>query len=212
MKTRIHTITLPGTIATLVLLFCLYTPAKAAQQGSWYLGLKGGTYSPSGELRDDGFGTGSAVELSYGQFVTDNLSIEAGAGSYETTSTDIGHFQDEEEKLKIYPLTLTAKAVWSAPSLELAGGAGLGAYFVEGEYEATVSGDKDSDLSNDAVLGYHLMAEATFNMSRNFFFVVEDRFIQTQSMDMNYHIQGQDISRHTSLDGNLLVFSIGFRF
>jgi len=201
-----------SSLTVLLLLFCLPTIASAAQKGSWYLGLKGGSYSPSGELRDDGFGTGSAVELSYGQFVMDNLALEGGIGSYETSSTDIGHFPDEEENLKIYPLTFTAKGVWATPHLELAAGAGVGVYFVEGDYEATVAGDKDSDLSNDTVLGYHLMAEATFNVSRSFFFVVEDRYIQTQNMGMEYSIHGQHIKNTASLDANLLIFSIGFRF
>jgi len=203
---------LPAIIVTIVILLFQCLPAEAAREGEWYLGLKGGTYTPARELKDDGFNQGSALELSYGQFVMDNVVLEAGIGSFETSSTDIGYFADEKEELSIGTLTFTAKGVLSSPRFELAGGVGLGNYIVKGKYTATVSGNKDSDTASDVAPGFHLMAEATLKFTRNFFVVIEDRYIQTGSINLEYVVQGEHITHHTGLDGNLLMFSIGFRF
>ncbi len=198
--------------SSLFLLFVTPLSANAAQKGSYSLGFKGGTYSPGPELASDGFDSGYANEFFFNFVPIDNLSVEAGTGYFETRAEDSGNFSSDEETLRADYIILSLKGIISISRADIGLGGGVGTYYVQGEFKRSSSTQRDSDSDRSTVLAYHASVDITIHFTRRFFMTIEDRYIRGQNIERTYSVLGKEFKRSTRLDGNIIVFSLGFGF
>jgi opacity protein-like surface antigen len=179
--------------------------ASLAETPSNYVVLKGGLYSPSETFRhgttdfnlDDGF----VVEIAYGRHILPVLALELGAGYFESKGSPA--VAPGEVKVKVVPVTATAKGLLPLGPVEPYGEFGIGAYFTDGE----VSGSSDPTLnvsaSTKTSFGLHAGAGVNINITSNLFLGVEGRYLWAKPS-----IGGD----HLDLNGFTVTGDLGLRF
>jgi opacity protein-like surface antigen len=159
-------------------------PSFALDQG--YGGIRAGIYSPTGDLEDEDFGTGPAIEVFLGYFVHPNIAIEGATGWYHTDFSETvfdpftGLTASDEINIDIIPLTATVKAVGKADPVSFYGGVGGGLYVALADVEVAVSGlGSVSDEDSDVVGGFHLVGGGDVALSDLISLGVEAKYIIT---------------------------------
>lgn len=184
------------------------TPAFAEDKPANYAAIKAGVYSPSesNDLNDFNGGsrssldskTGFAGELAVGHYFLPMLALELGAGYFQSEGSAAA--QPGETKLKVVPVTATAKFLVPIGAFEPYGLFGIGAYFTD----LDVSGNTGNfSGSSEITYGLHAGAGVNFNFGDAMFVGLEGKYLWAKPS-----FGGQDIK----LDGFLTTADIGFRF
>lgn len=179
-----------------------------AEKPSNYVAFKGGIYSPSKTFevenvnagRTDRFDskTGPAGEVAIGHYFMPMLAAELGAGYFESKGS--GAAGSGDAKLKVVPVTLTAKGLLPMGPVEPYGEFGIGAYTSKFD----ISGNNESfSGSTKTAFGLHAGAGVNVNLGETTFLGAEGRYIWAKPS-----FGGQDIK----LDGFTLTANLGFRF
>lgn len=173
-----------------------------AENPSNYVVLKGGIYSPSEDFNLNNINadskTGFDGEIAIGHYFLPVFATELGAGYFESKGSPAA--QPGEAKLKVVPVTLTAKGLLPMGPIEPYGEFGIGAYITE----LDVSGDLGNfSGSSKTAFGLHAGAGVNFNITQNVFLGVEGRYLWAKPS-----FGGQDIK----LDGFTVTADLGFRF
>ncbi|HEY3490055.1 MAG TPA: outer membrane beta-barrel protein [Candidatus Deferrimicrobiaceae bacterium] len=172
-----------------------------------YAAIRGGFYSPqSHDL--DGFKTGFDGEAAIGHYFNRNLIGEVGVGYFKTDFNGSDPFASGNVKISAIPVTVTVKAVLPLDSVELYGGAGMGAYFNELKYNAAIAGvGSASGSASDTSFGFHLVAGGTADLSQTVFMGLEFRYLWDKA---SFNLPGG--TADAKLDGFTTTVGIGCRF
>ena len=173
-----------------------------AEYPSNYVVLKGGIYSPSkdfdvGNINVDSK-TGFDGEVAIGHYFLPVFATELGVGYFESKGSAAA--QPGELKLKVVPVTLTAKGLLPFGPIEPYGEFGIGGYITKAEVSGTIG---NFSGSTKGVFGLHAGAGVNFNFTQNVFLGVEARYLWAKPS-----FGGQDIK----LDGFTVTADLGFRF
>ena len=190
-----------------------------------YFTLKGGLYSPQGDLADEDFDNGYTAEFNFGHYFSPFWSLDFGVGylratsSFEGSDTDpsLGSFSFEQDNVaSAIPITLTAKGHIPLDVVELYGGVGAGIYFVffDADIETTLAEPLDnvSIDADDTVFGYHVLGGANLNITRSFYVGLEGKYLWTSEAEGEDKIFGQPLTIKAKLTGYTITGVLGFRF
>lgn len=180
-----------------LLVSCLLIPvavssASAADVGSGYFSVKGGSFLPNGKGGSNslsGFNTGYNAEVAVGYRAEKYAAIEIGTGIFSSSGTITNDDVSSKKSLYGIPVTATAKAILDLEKLELFAGAGLGYYFAFIDNDMTFSaGSPVHESSHGSALGYHLVLGGDYKVSDQFrlgadfkYFVAKPEFTLTQA-------------------------------
>jgi opacity protein-like surface antigen len=173
-----------------------------AENPSNYVVLKGGIYSPSKNFNLNNINvdnkTGVDGEIAIGHYFLPMFATELGGGYFESKGSPAA--LPGETKLKVVPVTLTAKGLLPMGMIEPYGEFGVGVYMMK----LDVSGDFGNfSGSSKGVFGLHAGAGVNFNITQNVFLGVEGRYLWAK-----HSFGGQEIK----LDGFTVTADLGFRF
>jgi outer membrane protein W len=188
--------------------------AKSQEKPSNYVMLKGGIYSPStsfdidnavgantsvnnGRVHMDGE-TGFAGEAAFGHYFLPMLAVELGAGYFESKGNPAA--QPGETKLRVVPLTATAKVLLPLGIFEPFGLVGIGAYITDLDVRIN---NGDSRSSSEVTYGFHAGAGFNINFNRNIFAGLEGKYLWAEPSFGGDHI---------NLDGFVTSATVGYRF
>jgi outer membrane protein W len=184
-----------------------------------YFALKGGIYSPTGDLDDADYDTGFNGEISYGRYFNPNFAMEIGAGYFKTdTSVSgfdplvLGSFQEGDE-IKVIPLTVTGKGIYPSGNFELSAQFGVGVYFAdfEGVLTSSTLGTLRID-DDDTVLGVILGVGVSYNITSKAYLGMEARYLATDDVEIKGTVLGMPITLGGDLNGIMVTANLGFRF
>ena len=181
-----------------------------------YVTLKGGIYSPESDDLED-FDTGFNVEIAFGHYFHKNFALELGIAYFETEASFSGFNPilgnwSEKDEITAIPVTLTAKGIYPTEHVELFAGAGIGAYFVNGESDISTSAFGSFSFDdNDTVFGFHLSLGGNFNITENIFLGIEGKYLWAEA-EFEESVFGVPIELDADLEGFIVTGNIGFRF
>jgi hypothetical protein len=146
----------------------------SAREKEGYVMLKGGLVTFTGDLKRADLDTGFNGEVSCGRYLSPNFALEAG----------IGYFHDGVNKyygnnVWVIPLTVSLKGIYRSGLFELYAGGGPGIY------PAKFNGMVNNAVGEKwmTVLGGHLLAGATLDVSRSLFVGLEGKLHFTADAD-----------------------------
>jgi opacity protein-like surface antigen len=179
------------------------TPSVSlAEYPSNYVVLKGGIYSPSKNFNLNNINvdkkTGFDGEIAVGHYFLPVFATELGAGYFESKGSSAA--LPGETKLKVVPVTLTAKGLLPMGWIEPYGEFGIGAYIAKLDVSGSLG---NFNSSSKAVFGLHAGAGVNFNITQEVFLGVEGRYLWAKPS-----WGGTDIK----LDGFTVTADLGFRF
>jgi outer membrane protein W len=193
----------------LVCLMCIlsvtfyFCEAIAEAQTSNYVVGKAGFYFPnSSDL--GGFNTGFNGELDIGHYFNRNFSAELGVGYFASTGPN-GPYGSGWTSLgggaTFYsiPVTLAVKAIYPIDKLEIYGIGGGGAYFVNGQVNAT----SNSVFTPGGFLGVGV----DYNVTQQSFIGIEGRYLWVKPQ-FTFSNNKYDVN----LEGWTVSATFGFRF
>lgn len=184
-------------------------PSATAQEPQNYIILKAGVFIPAYDLEEHEFDTGFNGEIVLGRHNNRNFAIEGGVGYYETESSYSEYGFLYHDKIKVIPVTLTAKGIIFSETAELYGGGGIGFYAASLRRESYESGIRRTASDTDTVPGFHVVVGINFNTSENVFIGVEGKYVLTDRANFK-GTSVFPVSRN--LNGYFLTGNIGFRF
>ncbi|HEY5997287.1 MAG TPA: outer membrane beta-barrel protein [Candidatus Deferrimicrobiaceae bacterium] len=203
-----------STVGMISALLCLVSAPAFAEHAGNYVTGKVGYYSPRSDDLPD-LENGFSGELGFGRYLGRYLAAEVDAGYFETGSgfqTEIGAFTPTEDvTIKVYPVTVTAKAVLPLQGGELYGGGGLGVYFAEARFNVRNSAGSESSSGKDTIYGGHILFGGNYDISRKVFVGAEFRHTWT-SGSFNGSFRGIPFVLRANLDGYMTTFNLGYRF
>jgi opacity protein-like surface antigen len=207
-----------GLFAVICAISLLDMPARlSAQDRTSYVSGKLGVYEPSGDLDDQGFGTGFNLEATLGTHLNRYLSVEGTTGFFITDAdfavfSSFFGFGEEEDTLFVYPFEVSLRATAPLGRVNLYCGGGPGFYIAVLNSELDFGGFEDDDSDADAVFGGHLFGGMDFLISERMFLGVEARFIWTGEADLEPEPFGIPIRVKTDLNGYRVSAVFGLRF
>jgi opacity protein-like surface antigen len=175
--------------------------------------LKGGIYSPSTSFDIDNAAggatvyndrihmdskTGFAGELAVGHYFLPMLAVELGAGYFESEGSPAA--QPGETKLRVVPLTATAKVLLPLGMFEPFGLVGIGAYI--SDLDVRIS-NGETHSSSEVTYGFHAGAGFNINFNKNMFAGLEGKYLWAEPSFGGDHI---------NLDGFVTTATVGYRF
>lgn len=153
--------------------------------------LKGGIYSPTGDLDDADYDTGFNGEIAYGRYFNPNFAMEIGAGYFKTDTSlsgfdplVLGSFREEDE-IEVIPLTLTGKGIYPSENFELFAEFGIGVYFAdfEGVLPSSTLGTLRID-DDDTVFGVILGVGVSYNITSKAYLGIEAKYLATDDVEI----------------------------
>jgi outer membrane protein W len=202
-----------------LILICLFPLSGFGQDNLNYLAVKGGIYSPTGDLDDFNFDSAFNGEVAYGRYFNPNFAMEIGAGYFKSDASIsgvdpiFGGSYAEEDEIKVIPIILSGKGIYPSGNFELYGEIGIGIYLAdfEGVVSHTVLGTIRLD-DNDTVFGVNLGVGANYNITKKVFIGVEGKYILTTDAEFQGTALGIPFKVESDLNGFILTGNLGFRF
>jgi len=175
--------------------------------------LKGGVYEATGDL-EDVFDTGVYGEIAYNKYLSSNFAIEYSIGYIHTDYNEVGSIGgiSYSGSIDIYaiPVAINLKGIIPFEMGELYAGAGIGAYFIQGDLDVTVPGYGSISLDdNDVIIGAQLLTGVSFDLTDTTFLGIEGKFIFTDDATLG---QAQLGSVDFNINGYSIMAVLGFRF
>ncbi len=207
------------------LFICTGVSAQPPAPGYWYprpgpdylnyVVLKGGIFSPEGDLKR--MDTGFNGELAYGFRLTRNVTLEYSAGYFDTSGSARGPFARSglsfHGDVYAIPLTFTLKLVLPINYCwELYGLGGGGGYYVHSRGTFTDTAGSLHRSDDNIVAGGFLGAGVTWNFTREFFLGLEGKYLWTSTAHLNVDIGQQTFHPNFTLEGAQGTVNIGYRF
>ncbi len=185
-----------------VVLMGIAPSAALAESPPSYMALKGGIYSPSKDFDINNVNidtkTGFNGEIAFGHYILPVFATELGVGYFESKGSPAALPGDT--KLKVVPVTLTAKALLPTGPIEPYGEFGIGGYITKFDISGNLG---NFGGSTKGVFGLHAGAGVNFNITQSTFIGAEGRYLWAKPS-----FGGQDIK----LDGFTVTGNLGFRF
>jgi outer membrane protein W len=205
-------------VLTLILI-CLFPFSSFGQDSLNYFAVKGGIYSPTGDLDDFNFDTAFNGEIAYGRYLNPNLALEIGVGYFKSDASIsgvdpiFGGSYTEEDEIKVIPIILSGKGIYPSGNFELYGEIGIGIYLAdfEGVVTHTVLGTVRLD-DDDTVFGVNLGVGVNYNITEKVFIGVEGKYILTTDAEFQGTALGVPFKVESDLNGFILTGNLGFRF
>lgn len=177
-----------------------------------------GVMQPTGDLDDADYDTGGEIAAFYGRYLNKFLVVEAGIDAFATEqeidgfNNSAGRFE-QDNVLGVAAFLVTLKGEVSFGSVNVFGGVGGGVYSVslESDIDTSRFGSFDAD-DDDVVLGGHLVAGATFDITQQFFIGVEGLYRWTDDLDLRDTVASIPVEYRGDLNGYSVTFNAGFRF
>jgi len=174
-----------------------------------YIQLTGGVYFPTGDLKTLLYDPSATLELAYGRHFHENFVLEFAGGLLHaeggSDSTVQLFFRDRD--LITWYGTLTPKAVYTQDRLELFGGGGVGAYYVNLELYDRTPGSPDFK-EKQWMFGAHAVAGFGFAVTPFWQVGFDGQFLWTEQKVFT----NQTISQPVELVGFKVRLNIKLRF
>ena len=192
--------------------------AEATRQTN-YLLAKVGPVLTSEDLDDAGYDVGGNIALTYGRYLGRNLLIEGTLDLFAVGNDDIsgtsalaGNY-DIDSTMAVSSLLFTLKGELPLGRLALFGGVGGGLYgvYLENEVDSSTLGSFNKNDS-DTVLGTHLTAGVTYDITERIFIGGEGLYRWTQDVKIAENVAAVPLNYRGNLNGYALTFTTGFRF
>ena len=178
------------------------------QENSNYVVVKGGIYSPTGDLDD--LDNGSAAEVVFGHYYSPTLALEGGIGFFDTDGSESAVIPpfglvtaDVDVSVTTFFLTLKGFRPIKRGELYLGGGIGLG--FVDVDIDVSGGFGSVSASDDDRVYAIQILAGGNFNITDKCFLGVEGKHIWTDETSEIFGIEANG-------DGFIVTGVLGFRF
>jgi opacity protein-like surface antigen len=172
----------------------------------YYVSLKAGIYSPTGDLED--FSTGFSGEISLNRYFSPNFAIEANVGYFQTdyNGTDFTFGTGYSSDIDIYsvPITATFKGIIPLVFGELYAGVGGGVQIVDSDIKINSNFGRLSIDDSGAVWSFQFTGGLDFDINETFFVGVEGKYIITGDFEAGPF--------EYNLDGYFVSGVLGFRF
>jgi opacity protein-like surface antigen len=198
------------TLSILLALSSVSSSIAADTAQRQYLLLKLGAYSPQHddlEFFDPGF----SGEIFYGRYFHKNFASELGAGYFKSNGNrQISATTTEGDTFKAIEILYTVKGVLPLGRLELFAGPGVGWYSARVNSIVTTSGVRIASTDTNGGLGFHVLAGANFNITREWFGGIEGKYFWAKTTDAIETLPPGFFGTH--LDGAMATASIGYRF
>jgi|GEM_PF-755151 len=176
--------------------------------------FKAGAYIPNNDLDD--FDTGVNAELAVNRYLSPYFALEATIGYANTDDDANENFYTipvrADADIHIIPATASAKGVLPFTQGELYLGAGLGVYYLYGDFDIQVAGYEYTADDHDAVLGAHILAGVNINIDKRMFLGIEGKRIFTDEAELSDTIDDIPIEAEFDLNGYTLTGQVGYRF
>lgn len=180
--------------------------------------IKTGAFVPTGDLDDADFDTGFNFAVAYGRYLGENLVLEGAFDfssverEYRGTTSFTGYYEAEND-LSIAALMGSIKVVAPLGKASLYGGVGIGVYFVNmyAEVDTSLRWEYDSDDEYDTVLGFHIVAGGSYDITPRIFIGLEGIYRLTDDVDLEDWV-GLPVEVDGNLDGYSITIAVGFRF
>lgn len=200
-------------VVSLVIAFLLSANLSLAADESTkpanYLAIKGGIYSPSNKFDVTNIPGGStfshfdskigfAGEIAVGHYLAPFLAMEVGAGYFDSNGKAEA-VAGPDAKLRVVPVTATAKVLIPLGFLEPYGEFGVGGYFNKLYRKGSLPNE-----NTKATFGLHAGAGINFNVTRAFFLGLEGKYLWSENS-----WGSTDVGK---LNGFITTADIGFRF
>lgn len=185
------------------------------QESPNYVAVKGGIYTPTDDLED--LDTGFSGEVVFGHYFSPNFALEGGIGYFETDGTEtdfepgIGTITIKTD-VSVIPIFLIAKGFLPIQIGELYIGGGIGIGFADIDIDVNSPLGPASVSDSDTVFGLELLAGANFNITDNWFFGVEGKYIITSDASISGTLFGFDFDDEGNANGYIITGVVGFRF
>ena len=205
-------------VLTLILI-CLFPFSGSGQDSLNYFALKGGIYSPTGDLDDFNFDTAFNGEIAYGRYLNPNFALEIGVGYFKSDASIsgvdpfFGGSYTEEDEIKVIPIILSGKGIYPSGNFELYGEIGIGIYLAdfEGVVTHTVLGTVGLD-DDDTAFGVNLGVGVNYNITEKVFIGVEGKYVLTTDAEFQGTVLGVPFKVESDLNGFIFTGNLGFRF
>ena len=205
--------------ALTIVLLCFLPFSAVGQDNLNYFALKGGIYSPTGDLDDFNFDTAFNGEIAYGRYFNPNFALEIGAGYFKSDASlsgvdpIFGGSYREDDEIRVIPFILSGKGIYPSGNFELYGEIGIGIYLAnfEGVLTHTVLGTLRVD-DDDTVFGVNLGVGANYNITEKIFIGVEGKYILTTDAEFQGAALGIPFKIESDLNGFIFTGNLGFRF
>jgi opacity protein-like surface antigen len=178
-----------------------------------YFVFKIGTYDPTGDIDDVGLGSGSNWEVAWGNYSSENFSIEFGIGNFETDGTfSTSPTVTEKDDVQATQLSFILKGHIPVERGEFYGGGGIGWYFAKLDIDLDGPGGSLEFSDTDDFYGFQIVAGFNFNITDEWFLGIEGKLLRTADFDFSDIDQGILLTGEFDFDGYILTGQIGFRF
>jgi opacity protein-like surface antigen len=172
----------------------------------YYVSLKAGIYSPTGDLED--FSTGFSGEISLNRYFSPNFAIDASVGYFQTdyngTDFTFGTGYSSDADIYSIPITATFKGIIPLAFGELYAGVGGGVQYVNSDITINSNFGRLSLDDSGAVWSFQFTGGFDFDINETFFIGVEGKYIITGDAEVGPF--------EYNLDGYFVSGVLGFRF
>jgi len=207
-------------LVVVVGLLPLLSATGALAEMPFYVGFKGGIYSPQSSGLD-GYDAGFSREIMIGYRFSLNIAAEFGFGYFETrgkqTYVGAGYTRREEFDIDILPLVFTLKGILPYKKWEVFGLGGAGVYVVSGpfdieSYDQFYFHYSEGDYDVDAVLGVHVGGGLHYYITPRIFVGAEGKYLWTEKARLRGDVSGKSMEATFKLNGFIASGVIGVRF
>lgn len=198
----------------IAILFLVSVPAFAEKPLN-YATAKLGVYTPTNSDLED-FDNGFNGELSFGHYFNPQFAGEIGVGYFSVDGDFMGLFGPvivtEQDKIKVYPITITGKGIIPYEQGELYGGGGIGVYFAEIESDIGNLGlGRQSQTSNDTTFGIHFLVGGNYNVTPNIYIGGELKYIIAKAT-FQATFFNSPMTMDANMNGFITTVNLGYRF
>jgi opacity protein-like surface antigen len=172
----------------------------------YYVSLKAGIYSPTGDLED--FSTGFNGEITINRYFSPNFAIETSFGYFQTDyngkDTAFGTGFSSDADIYSIPITATLKGIIPLVFGELYAGVGGGVQFVDGDIKINSSFGQISVDDSDAIWSLQFIGGLDFDLTESFFVGIEGKYLITDDAEVGPF--------EFNLNGYFVSGVLGYRF
>lgn len=184
-----------------------------------YISGQLGLYQPTSDLDNGDYDTGFNGAVAFGFHLTptiiaetmiDYIGADADSESYNEA---IGHY-DQDSTISATGFLFSLKGEVPSGPFRFYGGAGVGLYVANLSIEVDSSrfGRFEKEDDSDVTFGGHVIAGASYNITREFFVGIEGRYRWTGDVEVADTVAEVPVAYGGDLSGFTLSGVFGFRF
>jgi len=186
-----------------------------------YIVLKGGLYSPKTKNASQNLDSGYSGVIVYGYKLSPYIAFEMEAGLLNTKGSTSNAcvsgggascVYTYDEKITVFPIMATLKAILPVKAIELYAGGGGGYYLIKDEMDVLLNSSKIASGSASAQSpAFHISGGLNINLGDNLFLGIDGKYVFLEKVELEFsgNYAGK---RNIDLTGYIINASLGIRF